>query len=150
MAGSVGSIQHRADRDNERLTMLWLLRSAVLMIYPRTQELPGIEDCGLDEYLPRYRRETPWLIWLGTMAGTLLFHLTPFMTVYVPLPAFLLPSKLQDRHAMRIMTTRVYLLRQAVFLVKLCAGLCWGVDPEVRRRFALAPLPKDPGTWRSN
>ena len=129
--------------------MLWLLRSAIVMTYPRTKELPGIEDCALDEHLARYRRETPWLIWLGTMAGALLFHLTPFMTVYVPLPAFLLPAKLKDRHAMRIMTTSLYLVRQAVFLVKLCAGLCWGVDPEVRKRFALPPLPKDPGTWRS-
>ena len=128
--------------------MLWLLRSAIVMIYPRTRELPGIEDCALDEHLERYRRETPWLVWLGTMVGALLFHLTPIITVYVPLPAFLLPAKLKDRHAMGIMTTRLYLVRQAVFLVKLCAGLCWGVDPEVRKRFALPPLPKDPGTWR--
>ena len=128
--------------------MLWLLRSAIVMIYPRTRELPGIEDCALDEHLERYRRETPWLVWLGTMVGALLFHLTPIITVYVPLPAFLLSAKLKDRHAMGIMTTRLYLVRQAVFLVKLCAGLCWGVDPEVRKRFALPPLPKDPGTWR--
>jgi hypothetical protein len=129
--------------------MLWLLRSAIVMTYPRIPGLPGIEDCALDEHLARYRRETPLLIWVGTLAGSLLFHLTPFMTVYVPLPAFLLPAKLKDRHAMRIHTTNFYLLRQAVFLVKLCAGLCWGADPEVRKKFALPPLEKDPGTWRT-
>lgn len=129
--------------------MLWLLRSAIVMTYPRTPGLPGIEDCALDEHLVRFKRETPMLIWVGTLAGALLFQLTPFMTVYLPLPAFLLPAKLKDRHAMRIMTSSLYLLRQAVFLVKLCAGLCWGADPEVRKRFALPPLPKDPGTWRT-
>ena len=130
--------------------MLWLLRSAIVMTYPRIPGLPGIEDCALDEHLLRFRRESPLPIWLGTLAGALLFHLTPFMTVYLPLPAFLLPAKLKDRHAMRIMTTSWYLLRQAVFLVKLCAGLCWGADPEVRKRFNLPPLPKDPGTWRTS
>ena len=129
--------------------MLWLLRSAIVMTYPRVPNLPGIEDCGLDVHLAAFKRESPPLIWFGTVAGAILFHLTPLMTVYLPLPAFLLPAKLKDRHASRIMTTRFYLLRQAVFLVKLCAGLCWGADPEVRRRLALPVLPKDPGTWRT-
>jgi hypothetical protein len=129
--------------------MLWLLRSAIVMTYPRIPGLPGIEDCALDEHLANFKRETPMLIWVGTLAGALLFQLTPFMTVYLPLPAFLLPAKLKDRHAMRIHSTNFYLLRQAVFLVKLCAGLCWGADPEVRKRFALPPMPKDPGTWRT-
>lgn len=128
--------------------MLWLLRSAIVMTYPRTEQLPGAEDCALDEHLARFKRESVALIWLGTIAGAVLFHLTPFMTVYLPLPAFLLPARLQARHAERIYGTRLYLLRQALFLVKLCAGLCWGADAEVRRRFALAPLPPDPGTWR--
>lgn len=129
--------------------MLWLLRSAIVMTYPRTSSLPGIEDCGLDEHLAKFKRESPPLIWLGTVLGALIFHLTPFMTVYLPLPAFLLPAKLKDRHAARITSTSLYLVRQAVFLVKLCAGLCWGADPEVRRRLALPTLPKDPGTWRT-
>lgn len=129
--------------------MLWLLRSAIVMTYPRTPTLPGIEDCGLDEHLKKFKRESPPLIWLGTVVGALVFHLTPVLTVYVPLPAFLLPARLQDRHASRITTTRIYLLRQAVFLIKLCAGLCWGADPQVRKALALPPLPKDPGTWRT-
>ena len=129
--------------------MLWLLRSAIVMLYPRIPGLPGIEDCALDEHLALFKRETPLLIWVGTIGGAMLFHLTPFMTVCVPLPAFLLPGTLKDRHAARITTTDFYLLRQAIFLVKLCAGLCWGADPEVRKRLALPPLGKDPGTWRT-
>ena len=129
--------------------MLWLLRSAIVMTYPRTPAMPGIEDCALDEHLALLKRESPFLIWFGMVMGAVLFHVTPILTVYVPLPAFLLPARLKDRHASRIYGSRIYLLRQAVFLVKLCAGMCWGADPEVRKRLALPPLGKDPGTWRT-
>lgn len=129
--------------------MLWLLRSAIVILYPRTT-LPGAADCELDAHLEKFRAETPLLIWLGTVMGALVFHFTPLFTVFVPLPAFLLPAKLADKHAERITSTDVYLVRQAVFLVKLCAGLMWGADPKVRARFAMAPLERDPGTWRSS
>lgn len=130
--------------------MLWLLRSAILIIYPRTAGLPGAADIALDAHLEKFRAESPFLIWLGTVVGALVFHFTPLFTVFVPLPAFLLPAKLADKHAERVTSTDVYLVRQAVFLVKLCAGLAWGADPQVRKRFAMAPLEQDPGTWRQS
>lgn len=130
--------------------MLWLVRSAIVALYPSGGPVPGAADCGLDDFLVRFRRESPTLIWLGTVLGALVFHLTPLFTVFVPLPAFLLPAGLADRHASRIASTNVYLVRQAIFLVKLAAGLCWGADAEVRRRLALQPLPADPGTWRAS
>ena len=68
---------------------------------------------------------------------------SPSFCLHSPQP----PRGLLDRHASRITTTRFYLLRQAVFLVKLAAGLCWGADPAVRARLAMAPYPADPGTW---
>ena len=130
--------------------MTWLVRAAIVALYPRTADLPGAADCGLDEFLVRYRRESTPLLWLGAVAGALAFHLTPLFTVYVPLPAFWLPRPLLERHAQRVTTTNLYLLRQAVFLVKMVAGLCWGADPAVRARFGLPPLPTDPGTWRTS
>lgn len=130
--------------------MLWLLRSAILIIYPRTEGLPGAADIELDAHLKKFRAESPFLIWLGTVVGALVFHFTPLFTVFVPLPAFLLPAKLADKHAERVTSTDLYLVRQAVFLVKLCAGLAWGADPQVRQRFAMAPLEQDPGTWRQS
>ena len=125
-----------------------LIRHAMKALYPRTDALPGIEDCDPAGFLARYRRESSTLMWLGLVLGTMVFVSTPLLTVYLPLPSFLLPKTLLDRHAFRVTYSRVYLVRQAVFLVKLAAGMCWGQDPEVRRRFALAPYPDDPGTWR--
>jgi hypothetical protein len=119
-------------------------------MYPRTEGLPGAEDCGIDEFLVRFRADTPFLMWLGVVLGAVVFHLTPILTVFVPLPAFLLPASLRDKHAYRVTTGGFYLTRQAVFLVKLAAGLCWGGHPEVRKRFALPENPADPDRWRTS
>lgn len=131
-------------------SVLWLVRSAIVALYPSGGAMPGAADCGLDDFLRKFRRESPGLLWFGAVLGALVFHLTPLFTVFVPLPAFLLPAGLLDKHASRISGTQVYLVRQSVFLVKLVAGLCWGADPEVRRRLALPALPADPGTWRQS
>jgi hypothetical protein len=130
--------------------MLWLVRSAIALLYPRTNEWPGAEDCGLDEFLERFRRESTPLMWLGVVVGALVFHLTPILTVFVPLPAFFLTPALADRHAHKVSSSGIYLIRQAVFLVKLPGGLVWGSHPLVRERFALPALTGDPGTFRGS
>ena len=89
-------------------------------------------------------------MWVGLVLGALVFTWTPLLTVYLPVPTFFLPSRLLDRPAFRITGTRVYLARQAVFLVKLAAGLCYGQHAAVRERLAMAPYPADPGTWRTS
>ena len=119
-----------------------------MMLYPRVGDLPGAEDCDLDAFLDRFRRETTALVWIGLVLGAIVFQLTPVMTVLLPLPASLLPAELGKRHAERIASSNVYLVRQSVFLVKLVAGLAWGGHPSVRERFALQPYAPDPGTWR--
>lgn len=130
--------------------MTWLVRSAICILYPRIDGLPGAEDCDIDAFLRRFRRDSPALMWLGVVLGAWIFHLTPLFTVLVPLPAFLLPRGLRDKHAFRITTGGLYLTRQSVFVLKLAAGLCWGGHPEVRKRLALPALPEDPGTWRTS
>ncbi len=130
--------------------MIWLVRAAIVMLYPRVGDWPGAEDCDLDAFLERFRRETTGLMWLGVVVGAIVFQLTPVVTIFVPLPASLLSKELGNRHAERIATSNVYLLRQAIFLVKLVAGLVWGGHPLVRERLALPPLPVDPGTWRTS
>jgi hypothetical protein len=126
-----------------------LIRSAMCDLMPASAELPGIADTGVTEFLHDVKRESGSLYWLGLVMGAWIYALTPFMTVFVPLPAFLLPASLRDKHAQRIMATRFYLVRQAVFLVRLSAGLCWGRDPRVREQLGLIAYPADPGTYRT-
>jgi hypothetical protein len=127
----------------------WLVRAAMRDMLPASGDFPGIADTGLDAFLGKLRRETTATVWLGLVLGAVLFTLAPIVTVYVPLPSFLLPAGLRDRHAERICTTRFYLLRQAVFLLKMYACMCWGQDPAVRARLHVAPYPVDPGTFRT-
>lgn len=129
--------------------MQWLIRHAMRALYPRTDELPGIEDTGDVAFLAQYRRETSFLMWLGLVAGTALFVMSPLVTIFVPLPSFLLPKKLLDRHASRVASSGIYLLRQSVFLLKLTAGLCWGSHPDVRAKLAMQPYEPDPEEWRT-
>lgn len=116
--------------------------------YPRSEHFPGIEDMDLDGYIDRYRRETAPIMWLGFVVGTLLFHLAPLFTVYVPLPAFCLSAELRERHAERLVGSPIYFVRQPVFLLKMVAGLLWGADPRVRERLGLPAYAADPGTRR--
>lgn len=138
----------REARGYDAAVVHWFVQHAMKALYPRTEMLPGIEDTDLPTFLARYRREAPLLMWAGLLAGTFAFVWSPVLTVFVPLPSFLLPRTLLDRHAHLVTYSRIYLLRQAIMLVKLAAGLCWGMHPDVRRRFALTPYADDPGTWR--
>lgn len=130
--------------------MLPLIKHACIALYPRTDALPGVADTELDTFLRRFRQDTTFLMWLGVVAGTLIFELSPLITVYLPLPAFLLPRRVLDRHAERIASHRVYLLRQAIVVVKLVAGMCWAMHPTVRAHFAMKPYPPEPNTWRTS
>jgi hypothetical protein len=127
-----------------------LVREAIVILYPRTPALPGVEDCDLDPFLERFREESPPLVWLGIVLGSIIFHLSPIFTVYIPLPAPMLSPAAADRHAERIASSSIYLVRQTIFLVKFAAGLAWGAHPSVREKFALPKLPEDPGTWRTS
>ena len=128
--------------------MMWLVKRAICALMPRTDGLPGAEDTELSEWIVRYRRETNFITWLGVVLGAIVFAITPLMTIGVPLPAFLLPEGLREKHAQRITKTNIYLIRQSVFVVKLAGGLCWGSHPMVRRIMNLTPYPEDPGTFR--
>jgi hypothetical protein len=127
-----------------------LIAMAMSDFMPRTAALPGIADTDVHGFLRKLRAEADRAYWLGLVIGTLVYNLTPLLTVFVPLPACVLPAKLRDLHAQRIVESKSYLIRQAVFLVRLSAGMCWGGDANVRAHFALAPYGADPGTFRTS
>lgn len=117
---------------------------------PRSAALPGIADTDLDGFLQRMKRDAAPLYWLGLVAGGALFALTPIVTVWLPVPAFFLSKRLLALHTERVLSHRLYVLRQAVYLVRLSAGMCWGADPAVRAKLSLAPYGPDPGTFRTS
>jgi hypothetical protein len=127
-----------------------MIRSAMADLMPRAAGLPGIADTDVDGFLRTLRRDADLLYRLGLVLGALLYHLTPVLTVGIPLPAPLLPRRLREKHAARIVYTKIYALRQAIFLVRLNAGMCWGQDSGVRAHFDLPPYPPDPGTFRTS
>lgn len=116
---------------------------------PPTAGLPGVADTGLAPFVSQLRRESGWTFWLGILGSTALFVVSPIFTVWLPVPSFLLSSRLLDQHATRLATSRSYLARQAMILLKSAAGMCWGSDPAVRKIFALEPYAAEPGTWRT-
>lgn len=125
-----------------------LARHAMCAMMPTTDELPGLADTDVDAYLAHIAHEADFLFRFGLTLGALVFALTPVLTLGIPLPSFLLARKQLAWHTERIADSDNYLLRQAVFLVRLNAGLCWGADPRVRAHFALPAYPPDPGTFR--
>lgn len=118
-------------------------------LMPPGAGLPGVADTGVDAFLDRFQRETNKTMWLGLVAGAVLFTIFPLFTIGVPLPSFLLGPKLLDRYASAITRHPLYLVRQSVFLVKMVAGMCWGEHPAVRAQLNLPPYPADPTTWRT-
>ena len=128
--------------------MKWLVRSAMVALYPSTETMGGIEATEVDVFLERYQREAPPMLWAGLVLGSALFAASPLLTVGRPLPSFLLDDETLDAHAHALAGHPIYLVRQATFLIKLAAGLCWGSDPKVRERFSLDPYPADLGTYR--
>ena len=129
--------------------MKWLIVKTMQDLYPASGDFPGIVDMGLDAYLDQFKAEAPALMYTGLVAGETLYEFSTMMTVGKPGPAMLLSDELRDEHARKITATSNYPLRQAIFLVKMVAGMCWGKDERVRAKMNLAPYQADPGTWRS-
>lgn len=119
-------------------------------LYPGNDELPGVESCDVDSFLDKFAREANPTMYAGVVAGSVIYALSPVLTVKKPMPSFLLSKEDRDAHAQAMATTDRYILRQTTFLVKLVAGLCWGQHPTVRDKMNLSRYPEDPGTWRSS
>jgi hypothetical protein len=125
-----------------------LVRFALVAFFPRVDDVPGLEELGVDDKIAALRRESSWLFWIGVVGAAFFFQIAPILTVYRPWPAvFLTPDEL-DRHAYALATHPVYLIRQTAVLLKLVAGLFWGMSPEIRAMVGLSPYRPDPGTRR--
>ena len=129
--------------------MRWLIRSAMRTMYPAVGRFKCITDTELDAMLTRFFKEAPFMLTGGLRAAVLAYHLLPIFTIFVPLPAFMLPAKLRTKHADRLARHPVYLFRSLAIPIKMVAGLAWAADSDNRRVLGLPPLDEDPGTWRT-
>lgn len=130
--------------------MALLLQLAIAAMIPSTDQLPGAAALELRPFVRTYLRETTWLMWVGAVGSALAFAASPVLTIFVPLPAFLLPARLLDQHAAAMCDHRLYPLRQAGMLIKMIGCLFWGARAEVRTPLGLATYSPDPGTWRTS
>lgn len=128
--------------------MFKLAAWALAATFPSTAHLPGLDRIDTLPFLRQLSRESPLLIRLAMFGSVMVFHLSPLLTIGIPLPAFWLPRARLDRHVMKLATHRIYLLRQTMTMVKTIGGLVWGAHPDVRRALAMTPYQPDPGTWR--
>ncbi|MBI5608157.1 MAG: hypothetical protein HY902_04700 [Deltaproteobacteria bacterium] len=127
-----------------------LVSSALRSIFVSTDELPGLDRVDPSPAVRGLLREAPAAMWWGTVGSALLFQILPLFLIGVPLPAAWLPARARDRHAQAMATSRIYLVRMAMVMLKTVGGLIWGQIPEVRTRLAMPLRPADPGTWRGD
>lgn len=117
-------------------------------IFPTTGSLPGLDQVDCRDKLAEIMATAPHGFTLGVYAATAVFLLSPLLTIFWPAPAPLLSRGALDRHANAMANHRLYLMRQAMLLLKTVGGMVWGAHEDVRGALALAPLAPDPGTWR--
>jgi hypothetical protein len=125
-----------------------LVRFALVAFYPRVDDVPGLDELGVDEKIEALRREATWLFWVGVVGAALLFQITPILTLKRPWIAASLDEEELDVHAYALATYPVYVIRQTAVLLKLVAGMFWAGSPEIRALVALPPYGPDPGTRR--
>ncbi len=127
----------------------WLVRFALVAFFPRVDDLPGLAELGVDEKIAALRRESAPLFWVGVVGAAFFFQITPLFTVGRPWPAVFLTGEQLDAHAHRLASTRVYLVRQIIVLLKLMGGIFWGESPEIRAFLHLPAYGSDPATRRT-
>jgi hypothetical protein len=125
-----------------------LVRFTMVSMFPQEGDLPGLADLDVDEKIVTLRRESTHLLWLGLVLASLLFLLSPILTVRRLCLASSLRDEELDRHAFKLATHRSYAVRQLLNLVKLIGGIFWGQSPEVRAYLELPAYGQDPGTRR--
>lgn len=130
------------------MPLTWLIRFSFRTLFPTGGDLPGVAETDLGAYVDLFLREAGFMMRLGLVLSCLVFVCCPILTVYVPLPAFLLPRSWRERHARKAAAHPLYLIRQTTTMLKMIAGICWAQDPAVRTRLGLRALKPDPGTWR--
>jgi len=123
---------------------LMLVAKTLHMIFPGTERVPGLDpERGLP-FLRTFCAQSPATMRLALHVSAFAFLITTPLTVRSLRPAHRLAPAVAARHTTACAEHRIYLLRQAVLMLKTTGGFCWGADPEVRRSLGVAAYPADP------
>jgi hypothetical protein len=125
-----------------------LVRLSMVAFFPKTADLPGLAELGVSEKIAMLRRESTLLFWTGIVGAAVFFQISPILTLRRPWIAAFLSEDDLDRHAHALATYPVYLVRQAVMLLKMVAGIFWGESAEIRAFIHLPAYGEDPKTRR--
>ena len=128
--------------------MIRLVAWTIEVMFPAAAGLPGAVDTDVVAFVRQLKSESSTVYWTGNVLGAMVFMVTPILTVYWPVPAILLPAGVLDRHANRVADHPLYLVRQAMLLVKVTGAMCWASHPSLREKWALPPYGPDVGTFR--
>ena len=130
---------------------MWVepIARALAATFPGTERLPGLDTIDPRPGVRRLLAEAPMPVRYALYAGVLLYHCGPVITLGLPVLAGWLGPERRDRHAERLATHPIYLVRQAMLLLKSIGGLIWGADARVRAALSMPAYPPDPGTFRA-
>ncbi len=117
-------------------------------IFVSTDTLPGLDELDTAPRVAKMLREAPGSFTFVVYVSTLLFMVSPLITIGLPVPAFVLGRRQLDTHAYRLARHRIYLVRQSMLMLKTVGGLIWGGHPDVRAALDVPAYEADPGTFR--
>jgi len=92
-------------------------------------------------FMDGYLRDAPVLAAFGLRAAIWAILWLPVVFVGRPLPVDALAPATRAKYLLRWSDSRIYLVREAFYLVKAIALFGWGAHPKVRARFAMPLLP---------
>lgn len=106
---------------------------------------PRDVSLAVADFLDGYIRRVPFQAALGLRAAIWAITWLPVLFVGIPLPADMLPPSARQRYLERWAHSKVYLLREAFYLLKAIALMGWGAQTTVRERLGLGPLAVERG-----
>ncbi len=117
-------------------------------VMPPHDDMPGIVDTAVDDFLTEFKAHAHFIMRLGLFAAVWVYVLSPVFTLGIPLPVFWLSEKKRMEHLKRYSNSKNFVFAQLWMLLKMIAGLCWGKDDKVRAYFGYAPYLPELGEFR--
>ena len=117
-------------------------------IIGENDKLPHIAETEIKEFLEKFQKEAVFTLRMVVFLCLLAWIFTPLLTIFVPLPTFLLSKKMCEKHTRKLTTNKIYILRQTMMLLKQFVGLIWGANNKIRNSINLKPYESNPDRFK--